>query len=286
METYLTFASRGRNDWWRYLLTPVLALVLTVLVGVALTLLLTLLHLLPSDIATQIQQPKDVTPFYVGVGFYFGLLAIGLAVAAMIVQRKHPGDIIGLWRWKFFFVGLAIWTAVQGGLASIDLLIAPRGFSITAGPGTAVLAVVALAGVAAQTFAEEFIFRGYLTQGILLALKRPLPTAIVSGLLFGSLHIPNGIPQALNAVLFGIVCALIAMRSGGIALTSGLHLANNYFGAVVVVSGSDVFKGSPGIVFQNTPQLIWWDLGLGAIALIGAVWLIFRRPYFSIAPAG
>jgi len=285
METYLTFASRGRNDWWRYLLTPVLALVLTVLVGAALTLLLTLLHLLPSDIATQIQQPKDVTPFYVGVGFYFGLLAIGLAVAAMIVQRKHPGDIIGLWRWKFFFVGLAIWTAVQGGLALIDLMIAPRGFSITAGPGTAVLAVVALAGVAAQTFAEEFIFRGYLTQGILLALKRPLPTAIVSGLLFGSLHIPNGIPQALNAVLFGIVCALIAMRSGGIALTSGLHLANNYFGAVVVVSGSDVFKGSPGIVSQNTPQLIWWDLGLGAIALIGAVWLIFRRPYFSIAPA-
>ena len=286
MDLYFAFASRGRNDWWRYLLTPVLALLLTVLAGVAVTLLLMGLHLVPSDIATQIQQPKDVTPFYLGVGFYFGLLMVGLAVAAAIVQRKHPRDIIGLWRWKFFLLGLVLWTLVQGGLALIDLLIAPRGFAITAGPGTAMLAVVALAGVATQTFAEEFIFRGYLTQGILLALKKPLPTAVVSGLLFGSLHIPNGIPQALNAVLFGIVCALIAMRSGGIALTSGLHLANNYFGAVVVVSGSDVFKGSPGIISQNTPQLIWWDLGLGSLALIGAIWLIFRRPHFSITPTG
>jgi membrane protease YdiL (CAAX protease family) len=286
MDLYFTFASRGRNDWWRYLLTPILALVLTVLAGVVVTLLFTFLHLLPSNIAAQIQQPKDVAPFYLGVGFYFGLLTAGLAVAAAIVQRKQPRDIIGLWRWKFFFLGLAVWTAVQGGLALIDLAIAPGGFAVTAGPGTVMLAAVALAGVAIQTFAEEFIFRGYLTQGILLALKKPLPTAIVSGLLFGSLHIPNGVPQALNAVLFGIVCALIAMRTGGIALTSGLHLANNYFGAVVVVSASDVFKGSPGIVSQNTPQLIWWDLGLGSLALIGAVWLIFRRTYFSIAPAG
>ncbi len=142
-----------------------------------------------------------------------------------------------------------------------------------------------LGEILVQTFGEEFIFRGYLTQGFLLALKKPLPAAIASGLLFGSVHIPNGIPQALNATVFGIVCALIAIRTGGIALTFGLHLANNYFGAVVVVSGADVFKGSPGIITQTTPQLIWWDLCIAVAALAGALWLIFRRPYFTSAPA-
>jgi membrane protease YdiL (CAAX protease family) len=125
-----------------------------------------------------------------------------------------------------------------------------------------------------------------MTQGLLLLLKKPLPAAIMSGLLFGSLHIANGIPQALNAIAFGIICALIAIRTGGIALTFGLHLANNYFGAVVVVSGSDVFKGSPGLITQTTPQLLWWDLFLAVVVLAAVPWLIFRQRYFSAAPAG
>ena len=102
-----------------------------------------------------------------------------------------------------------------------------------------------MGAILVQTFTEEFIFRGFVTQGILLVLRRPLPAACVSGLVFGAMHIPNGWPQAINAVWFGIICALIAIRTGGIALTSGIHLANNYFGAMGVVSGGDVFKGQP-----------------------------------------
>jgi len=137
-----------------------------------------------------------------------------------------------------------------------------------------------------QTFSEELIFRGYLTQGLYLALKKPLPAAIASGLLFGAVHISNGVSQSINAAVFGIVCAMIAIRTGGIALTWGLHLANNYFGAVVVVSGNDVFRGTPGIFTQNTPQLTWWDLALAVLALAGMLWLIFRQPYFAAKPDG
>jgi len=122
-------------------------------------------------------------------------------------------------------------------------------------------------------FAEEFIFRGYLTWAILLTLKKPL-LAAVSGLLFGALHIANGVPQAINALLFGIICSLIAIRMGGIALTSGIHMINNCFGAVMAVSARDVFKGSSGFVAQNAPQLMWWDLGLSSLALIGIGWLV------------
>ena len=179
-----------------------------------------------------------------------------------------------------------IWLVVQTVLSLIDFLIVPQGFALSAGPGTPSLAAAAFVGILIQTFSEEFIFRGYMTQGLLLLLKKPLPTAIVSGLLFGSLHIANGIPQALNATVFGIVCALIAIRTGGIALTFGLHLANNYFGAVVVVSGSDVFKGSPGIITQTTPHLLWWDLFLAVLVLVAVPWLIFRQRYFSATPAG
>jgi membrane protease YdiL (CAAX protease family) len=206
----------------------------------------------------------------------FGALAIGLMVAMALFQRKWPGDIIGRWRWPLFFWGFGIWAGLQIVLTLIDFLVAPRGFSISVSAGTGALAISALAGLFAQTFAEEFIFRGYITQGILLATKRSLPAAVISGLFFGALHIPNGIPPAINAVVFGVVCALIAIRTGGICLTFGLHLVNNLFGAVVLVSTSDVFKNSPGLLTQNTPQLLWSDLWLTSLALLVLLWLALR----------
>jgi len=285
MDVYLAYASRGRNAWWRYLLCMVLACLLATAMLVAIGVALMLAHLLPPDLAEQVQHPELVTPFYLGIATTFGFLTLGLALAMRFVHRKRVADVIGQWRWTNFAWGFVVWLVVQTVLALIDFLIAPRGFALSAGPGTLPLAAVAFIGILIQTFSEEFIFRGYLTQGLLLLLKNPLPSAIVSGLLFGSLHIANGIPQALNATVFGIVCALIAIRTGGIALTFGLHLANNYFGAVVVVSGSDVFKGSPGLITQTTPQLLWWDLFLAVVVLTAMPWLIFRQRYFSATPA-
>lgn len=285
MDVYLAYASRGKNAWWRYLLCLVLACLVTTVMLMVIVVVLMLAHLLPSDLAAQVQHPETVTPFFLGIAASFGFLTIGLVLAMAVVHRKRPADVIGQWRWRFFAWGFGVWLVVQTVLALIDFLIAPRGFAFSAGPGTLSLAAVAFAAILIQTFSEEFIFRGYLTQGLLLLLKKPWPTAIVSGLLFGSLHIANGIPQALNASVFGIVCALIAIRTGGIALSFGLHLANNYFGAVVVVSGSDVFKGSPGLFTQTTPHLVWWDLFLAVMVLACVPWLIFRQRYFSAAPA-
>ncbi len=282
-DVFLEFAARGRNDWWRYLLSPTLAVALAVLSGALLIVLSMFTHALP--IMTEIQQPGNVAPPFLIIAFQFGLLATALMFANRIVHHKRPGDVIGRWRWKVFAFGFSIWIVVQSVLVLIDFIIAPHGFALTVSHLTVSLAAVALVGILVQILAEEFIFRGYATQGLLLALKKPLPAAMVSGLLFGAMHIPNGVPQALNATVFGIVCALIAIRTGGIALTSGLHLANNYFGAVIVVSGSDVFRGNLGVISQTTPQLIWWDLCLAIAALGGVGWLVFRRRYFSAASA-
>ena len=46
------------------------------------------------------------------------------------------------------------------------------------------------------------------------------------------------------------------------------------FGAVVLISSGDAFRGSPGILTQNTPQLMWWDTAVGAVGLVlVAVWV-------------
>jgi membrane protease YdiL (CAAX protease family) len=276
MAAYLDYARRGLNAWWRYLLTIVAALVIWVVLDVVIVVGLTVSRLMPAGIAAEMTKPSHPVVFFIANGLAFATVIAAFVIAIRLIQRKRFGDVIGAWRWSRFAAGLGVWTACLVATTLADFLLRPGGFRWSASGATAALAVSAFVGLGVQTFAEEFVFRGYLTQGLLLATKRPLVASVLSGLVFGALHIPNGIPQALNAVLFGAVAALIAIRTGGIAFTYGLHLINNLFGAVVVVSASDVFNGSPGLITQSTPGLIWWDLVAGVAVLAVPLWLVLR----------
>ena len=274
--TFLDYATRGKTAWWRYPAVSALGLAAYVALS-AIVLVALMVAGVPSKTLTNaLTRPDNPVVFFPANGLVFGAVLLGFVGAARLIQAKRFADIIGRWRWRSVALGGALWLAVLVVGTLIDYAISPSGFAITASNATGPLALAALFGLAIQTFAEEFIFRGYLTQGLLLATRRPIVAAVISGLLFGVLHIPNGTPPALQATAFGVVTALIAIRTGGIAFTYGLHLVNNLFGAVIVVSTDDVFKGAPGLVNQHTPQLMSWDVGFGAAALLLALWFGVR----------
>jgi membrane protease YdiL (CAAX protease family) len=271
MASLLDYARRGRNDWWLYLLVLLAGFIAAVTVGTALTLALQLSGSAPPDLAGGLTHPDRPAIFFVGTGVSFLLLVVGLASAAWLIQKKSPLDIIGNWRWSLFGLGLAGWAVAQGLAELADYVISPGAFRLTASSATLTLAAVSVPALVIQTFAEEFIFRGYITQGLLLALRRPWPTAIVSGLLFGAAHWANGVPQTANAVMFGVAAAYIAIRTGGLAATFGIHLANNVLGAVAFASADDVFHGVPAIVTVHAPSLVWWDIAVQVGLLAAAV---------------
>lgn len=273
---YLNYAARGQNAGWRYLLALVLACVFAVVVGVLASVAIQSGNLLPHDWITAAQDPGQPITFFLFNGIVFGLLVLGLAVSVFWIQQKRPADLLGWWSWRLFGLGAAIWLLALSIAALIDFAIAPGGFHLTASPATARLALAALVGLAMQTFAEEYIFRGHITQGLILAIRKPLPVALLSGFIFGAVHVPNGWPQAASATVFGVLLALVAIRTRGISFTFGLHLVNNVFGAVVLVSAGDVFHGSPGIFSQNTPHLMWWDMGVGSMLLLVVALVIHR----------
>jgi len=275
---YLEHAQRGNNAAWRYVAGVFAGVLGGTLIAVLLVLALQMAHALPPQFAQDIQDASQPNKFYPANGAMFGLLLLAFVAAARWIHGKRFVDVIGVWSWRRFGQGLALWTAVLVAATAIDFLIAPNGFRLTANGQTLQLAAVALGALAIQTFTEEFVFRGYLTQGLLLATKRTIPTVLISGVLFGALHIPNGVPQAVSATLFGVVLALLAIRTGGLAFGYGLHLANNFFGAVVLVSSGDAFRGSPGVLTQNTPQLMWWDVAAGAVGLVLVAALMLRSP--------
>lgn len=278
VSQYLDFARRGRNDWWRYTLAPVAGLTLWFVLIVAGTLIATISHLLPADFADLAKDPSHPALFYSFTGLVFAGFALAVGLAAWAIQGKRPGDIVGAWRWRDVAMGAGLWLIVCGVGAVVDWRLHPGAFRLTLGPATATLALFAIPSLGAQTFCEEFLFRGYVTQGLLLASKRPLVTAVVSGLIFASLHIPNGWPQAAGALVFGIVTALIAMRTGGLGFGWGMHVANNLFGAILVVSTDDVLRGSPGVFSVAAPELAWLDVAFSVVAF-ALVWLFVARRF-------
>jgi membrane protease YdiL (CAAX protease family) len=279
MSVFLEYAARGRTAWWLYPLAMVLALVLAAAAFVVIYLAFLWMGVLPPTLMDDLTHPNHPVVFFVGAGVEFGVVLVGFIAAIRIVHGKRLGDVTGRWPWRLVLLGAGIWFAVQVLGALSDFVIAPHSFKLSLSAGTPVLALSAFLGLAIQTFAEEYVFRGYLTQGLLLATRRQWVTAVISGLLFGALHIPNGTAQAVNAVFFGAVTAVLAIRTGGIAFTFGLHFINNVFGAVFVVSNSDVFRGSPGFFTQTAPQLLGWDVGVGVVALLVVLWFSRRlRP--------
>ncbi|MGA0604117.1 CPBP family intramembrane glutamic endopeptidase [Caulobacter sp. KR2-114] len=275
MSDLIQYAQRGRNTWWAWLLGPILGFTLALVAGVLITIAVMLAGAAPPDLAQQIARPTHPRVFFITTGVTFGCILAGLAASAWLVQAKRPTDLIGDWRWRGFVAGAAAWSLAQVAAAALDYALAPASFRLTASAATLELALAAVPALAVQTFAEEFVFRGLATQGLRLLLP-PLPCALASGALFAVVHIPNGWPQAANALVFGVAAAWIALRTGGLATTFGMHLANNLFGALVVVSTADVFRGAPGLFTQQPLQGLWVDVMMQGALMIALTLVITR----------
>src|ERR1700688_4519295 len=105
MTTYLAFAARGKNAWWRYAACAIAGCVATVAIFAAVLLPLAIAHVLPRDFATEIQQPTDPVIFFGAVALTFGSLLAGFVLAIRLIHRKRIRDVTGNWSWTMFVRG-------------------------------------------------------------------------------------------------------------------------------------------------------------------------------------
>jgi membrane protease YdiL (CAAX protease family) len=274
---FLEFARRGKPGGWRYPLVVVAGCVLAIVIGTILMVVgLIATGNLGSNTVKSLQDPRQTAPYFAFVTVTFGATLLAFWAAARLIQGKRFGDIVGRWRWSLVAKGFGLWAVVLILDALADYLLHPQGFSLSPDIRAPQFMLWVTPALAVQTFAEEFIFRGVITQGLVRAFKRPWVACVASGLIFGSAHIPNGPLQAVSATIFGMVLAFLAIRTGGLALGWGLHLVNNLFGGMIVVSSGDVFNGAHGLFHQNTPGLDGFDLAFTVAALLLAAWLLLR----------
>src|SRR5215469_226525 len=223
--------------------------------------------------------------------FLLFLLAVGFSLLAAIARRPVSlRDLFGLPRrstaTREWLLGAAIgWGAAVlavlplalTGSLSIGFWTEPRAFG---------LMFINLAAVAAGTFAEEVVFRGYPFRCLIEA-TGPTRATVVLAALYSLAHTltGNGSPAAfLLTFLAGVMLALGWLRTHGLWLPWGIHFAWNaslgiLFGLPVTgsVDGSTVIQTTAHGRAWFTGGLFGPEAGLfTAVALTVAIILLIR----------
>jgi membrane protease YdiL (CAAX protease family) len=93
------------------------------------------------------------------------------------------------------------------------------------------LLLVVLLTTPLQSAAEEYVFRGYLSQAIAGWIGRPqagaIVAAVVTAALFSAAHAPPDVPTFLDRFAFGLAASAVVWLTGGLEAAIVMHAVNN-----------------------------------------------------------
>lgn len=254
MTNHLECVTAQKSQWYWYLLVIFICFMATNTVG-AIPLFIIL-------ITQWIQNPKPLTDINsfsqesmmsgIDSNLYLASMAFSfvvfLAVAIWIIKMFHGRS----WtevingtkrvRWSRFFVGLAVWGVLRVGSFAINYMTDPNNFEFRFEPVRFIfLTIITLTMIPIQSSCEEFVFRGYLAQGVASWTGSRLWALLIPSVLFALLHSANpevtkygfGVMMA-NYFLIGLTFGLISLLDDGIELAMGAHSINNILGSMLM----------------------------------------------------
>jgi len=255
---YIQQAFKSLHEWWRYLVGFII-IFLASQIG-TIPLLIAVMAKVMSDGGDieSIQDPNvlmgvldsNLTLFLMLLSFAVGLLAI-----YFVVKYLHRQPFVQLttsrkktdWGRVFFGFGLiAITTIVITGL---DYYNNPDDYLLQFDLiPFLILVVIAVIMVPLQTSFEEYLFRGYLMQGIGVLVKNRWLPLVITSVVFGLLHLANPEVDKLGNIIMvfyigtGLLWGITTLMDEGMELALGLHAGNNLVTALLVTADWTAFQ--------------------------------------------
>jgi len=245
---YIQKAYRGKYEFWKYLIIPIGFFGLMILNFLAIKFLnLDVDKIIQSEIAS-----KGENRFLVEMLLPF---AIGLAFLFLWVKYIHKQPLLSLTTarknvdWKRFWFIFVLWGIVSSSFVLVDYYMSPENyeFNFNLKPFL-ILTVIAVIFIPLQTSFEEYLFRGYLMQGIGVMAKNKWLPLLFTSVVFGLMHIANPEVDKLGPVIMvyyigtGLFLGIITLMDDGLELALGFHAANNLFTALLVTADWTAFQ--------------------------------------------
>lgn len=250
---YIQQAFKGELGFWKYLIIPMIFLGLMVLNFLAIKLLdLDVDKIIRSEI-----ERKGENRFLIET---LAPLAIGLILLLLWVKYVHKQSITSLTTsrkkvdWNRIWFSFFFWGIISSGMVLLDYYLNPEHYVMNFQLEPFIyLAIIAILLVPLQTSFEEYLFRGYLMQGIGAIAKNKWLPLIVTSVMFGLMHIGNPEVDKIGYFILvyyigtGFFLGIITLMDEGLELALGFHAANNLFTSLLVTANWTAFQ-TPSIL--------------------------------------
>ncbi|HBC04256.1 MAG: CPBP family intramembrane metalloprotease domain-containing protein [Aequorivita sp.] len=255
---YIQQAFISLHEWWRYLVGFIIIFLASQLGSIPLLIAVMFKVMAEGGNIESIQDPNvmmtvldsNLTLFLMLLSFAIGLLGVYLVVkflhkqpfVALTTSRKKTD-------WGRVFFGFALIAITTIVVTSLDFYNNPENYVLQFDlVPFIILAVIAVIMIPLQTSFEEYLFRGYLMQGIGVLTKNRWLPLIVTSVIFGALHMANPEVDKLGNIIMiyyigtGFFLGIMTLMDEGMELALGFHAGNNLIAALLVTADWTVFK--------------------------------------------
>lgn len=292
---YIAQTFKNLHDWWRYVIGLIVAFIgvgvfsIPHFVGIFMKRMEGTVDLTRLDDVNYLMSLFDSN-----INLVFVLLpfAGGLIFLLIIVKLLHKQSIRSLTTarkkidWKRIWFAFFFWGIVSSGMTLLDYFLSPESYLDNFELNRfLILAVIAIILIPFQTSFEEYLFRGYLMQGIGVVAKNKWVPLIITSLIFGLLHIANPEVDKLGYSIMvyyigtGLFLGIITLMDEGMELALGFHAANNLFTALLVTANWTALQTHS--IFKDTaePEAGFANLILPVFIIFPILLFIFSRVY-------
>ena len=258
---YIEQAQKNLIDWWRYVLGVLIAIAGVVIFSIPHSVAL-IAKIATGDVDMDMIASGD-TAYLMGLfesnlNFIYILLPFtgGLIFLLFIaVKFLHKQSITNLTTsrakidWSRVAFAFILWGVISTAMTMVDIYLSPDDYVFNFEINRfLILAVIAICLVPLQTSFEEYMFRGYLMQGIGNIFRNKWVPLIVTSVAFGLLHIANPEVDKLGNIIMiyyigtGFFLGILTLMDEGMELALGFHAANNLFTALLVTADWTAFQ--------------------------------------------
>ena len=280
---YIKQAFNIKHDWWLYLIGVLIIVIAVTLGQIPYTVALIAKAVEAGMDLSKLDMNEMMGLLESNLNLFLMLLsfAVGLAGVFFVAKFLHKQSIKSLTTsrskidWKRFWFSFLFWGIISSGMVLVDYLMSPDNYvyNFKLVPFLT-LAVIAIVLVPLQTSFEEYLFRGYLMQGLGVLCKNKWVPLVVTSVSFGLLHIANPEIEKLGYILLvhyigtGFFLGIITLMDEGLELALGFHAANNLFTALLVTADWTAFQTNSILRDISDPDI-------GSVEIFASVLIIY-----------
>jgi hypothetical protein len=187
--------------------------------------------------------------------------------------------------WKRVLFSFLLWGGITVFMIVLDYQLSPEKYQWNFEFNKfIVLVIIALLLVPIQTSFEEYLFRGYLMQGIGIAAKNKWVPLLVTSFIFGMMHIANPEVAKIGYIIMvyyigtGLFLGILTLMDEGMELALGFHAANNLITALLVTANWTAFQ-TDSILKDMSEPTAGVDVLIPVIVVFPILLFIFSKKY-------